>query len=425
MAKNKKRRMQRQRKQRSQTKKSTPTSTHSPWRLIGISILIAVGLIVFVSVFGEGGYDSAHLAQIKPKPPIIWTANAWQVLADSWGYRASKFMRLQMPVGNIAGILVILGFAVLIANKLSQRLHRATATVAVIMVASGAYMSVGANCAGGSGASANITPTPQPGVVYFLDDHLGNTHLVTDSVGNVVYEESRYPYGVKRHEQNTADSSEAVEDSKPYYSYTGKEYDEETGLVYFGGRYYAPELGRWITPDPLFLEKKPNKLIKTPKELNSYAYVQNNPITYRDEDGLKTTITIERDATTDTSISGTMTVKSDIVSDTYSGYTIEPKKGGADKSKDPVAVGKYDAIIREDHTPNRVELKDVPNYSNIQIHIGNDPANDSIGCFLVGSDREKDKVTGSRKAMKEVLNVIEKDASGEIEVQVEESMAVK
>jgi RHS repeat-associated protein len=155
-----------------------------------------------------------------------------------------------------------------------------------IICASSAYLSVGANCAGG-GASASISPQPQPGVVYFLDDHQGNTHLVTDSVGNIVHEESRYPYGAKRYDQNNADNSEAVNESKPYYSYTGKEYDEDTGLVYFGGRYYAPELGRWITPDPLFLEKDPAMLAQMSKELNLYAYVQGNPMSMYDYYGSK------------------------------------------------------------------------------------------------------------------------------------------
>ncbi len=67
--------------------------------------------------------------------------------------------------------------------------------------------------------------------------------------------------------------------------YTGKEYDTETGLIYFGGRYYAPELGRWITPDPLFLEKEPKKVVEMPLSSNLYAYVKNNPMTYVDETG--------------------------------------------------------------------------------------------------------------------------------------------
>jgi len=114
-------------------------------------------------------------------------------------------------------------------------------------------------------------------VIYYVDDHLGSSHLVTDSLGNVLREESRFPYGLER---NVSDSSVTAD-----YVYTGKEYDTETGLIYFGGRYYAPELGRWITPDPLFLEKEPMKVVERPLSSNLYAYVRNNPMTYIDPTG--------------------------------------------------------------------------------------------------------------------------------------------
>ena len=51
---------------------------------------------------------------------------------------------------------------------------------------------------------------------------------------------------------------------------------DETGLIFFGRRYYCPELGRWITPDPLGFKGGPNL----------YAYVHNSPITEADLYGL-------------------------------------------------------------------------------------------------------------------------------------------
>jgi len=107
---------------------------------------------------------------------------------------------------------------------------------------------------------------------------------VTDSLGNVLREESRFPYGLER---NVSENTVTAD-----YVYTGKEYDSETGLIYFGGRYYAPELGRWITPDPLFLEKEPAKIVEMPKELNLYAYVQGNPMSAVDRDGAATDFNI-------------------------------------------------------------------------------------------------------------------------------------
>ena len=60
------------------------------------------------------------------------------------------------------------------------------------------------------------------------------------------------------------------------WRFASKRYDPETGFVYFARRYYAPELGRWITPDPLGIADGPNR----------YAYVHHNPLTRFDLYGL-------------------------------------------------------------------------------------------------------------------------------------------
>lgn len=57
--------------------------------------------------------------------------------------------------------------------------------------------------------------------------------------------------------------------------FANKHYDEETGLVYFGHRYYDPELKQWTTPDP----------IGTLQSDNLYLYCFNNPLKYTDPDG--------------------------------------------------------------------------------------------------------------------------------------------
>jgi RHS repeat-associated protein len=67
---------------------------------------------------------------------------------------------------------------------------------------------------------------------------------------------------------------------------TGKERDAETGLDYFGARYYSGAQGRFITPD---WSAKPQPIpyadLNDPQSLNLYAYVRNNPIKNRDLDG--------------------------------------------------------------------------------------------------------------------------------------------
>lgn len=59
------------------------------------------------------------------------------------------------------------------------------------------------------------------------------------------------------------------------WRFSSKRSDDETGLVFFGGRYYEPTTGRWISPDPLNFLDGPNL----------YAFVHNNPLTQLDPTG--------------------------------------------------------------------------------------------------------------------------------------------
>jgi RHS repeat-associated protein len=70
------------------------------------------------------------------------------------------------------------------------------------------------------------------------------------------------------------------------YRSTGKERDTESGNDYFGARYYASTMGRWMSPDwsavPVGV---PYASLNDPQSLNLYAYVGNNPLKQRDVDG--------------------------------------------------------------------------------------------------------------------------------------------
>jgi RHS repeat-associated protein len=68
--------------------------------------------------------------------------------------------------------------------------------------------------------------------------------------------------------------------------YTGKERDTESGLDYFGARYYASSMGRWMSPDwSAKAEAVPYSILDNPQSLNLYSYGWNNPLSNRDEDG--------------------------------------------------------------------------------------------------------------------------------------------
>ncbi|NMA23638.1 MAG: RHS repeat-associated core domain-containing protein, partial [Spirochaetales bacterium] len=60
------------------------------------------------------------------------------------------------------------------------------------------------------------------------------------------------------------------------YRFNGKELDEETGLYYYGARYYTPELGIWLSVDPLS-DKYPS--------MSAFMYCAGNPVVLVDPDG--------------------------------------------------------------------------------------------------------------------------------------------
>ena len=69
-------------------------------------------------------------------------------------------------------------------------------------------------------------------------------------------------------------------------SYTGKERDTESGLDYFGARYYGSSMGRFMGPD---YSDDPDPVpfadLSNPQSLNLYGYVQNNPLSNTDPNG--------------------------------------------------------------------------------------------------------------------------------------------
>lgn len=107
-------------------------------------------------------------------------------------------------------------------------------------------------------------------VQYHLADHLGSSSVViggeTSADSALVSREEYTPYG------ETSFGSYAHK----RYRYRGKERDEESGLSYFGFRYYLPWLGRWASPDP----------IGRAGGLNLYRFVRSNPINRVDPVGL-------------------------------------------------------------------------------------------------------------------------------------------
>ena len=105
---------------------------------------------------------------------------------------------------------------------------------------------------------------------YSLADHLGSSTLELDHAGELISQETYYPYGGT----SWWAARSAVQAKYKTVRYSGKERDA-TGLYYYGARYYAPWLQRWINPDPA----------GTLDGLNLYRMLRNNPLRFVDEDG--------------------------------------------------------------------------------------------------------------------------------------------
>jgi RHS repeat-associated protein len=111
----------------------------------------------------------------------------------------------------------------------------------------------------------------------YLSDHLNSTSMVISGAGAVEDESDYSPFGT---EYVLASSG------LNHYKFTSKERDSESGLDYFGARYYSSPLGRFITPDwAAKAMAVPYAEFADPQSLNLYSYVRNVPTTRFDVDG--------------------------------------------------------------------------------------------------------------------------------------------
>ncbi len=102
---------------------------------------------------------------------------------------------------------------------------------------------------------------------YYHTDHLGAPQVLTDATQSVAWKADYDPFGR---------ASITVETIENNVRFPGQYFDQETGLHYNHHRYYSPEIGRYITSDPIGLLGG----------LNTYSYALSNPIMYYDPYGL-------------------------------------------------------------------------------------------------------------------------------------------
>ena len=104
---------------------------------------------------------------------------------------------------------------------------------------------------------------------FYHPDHLGSSSFITNLDGEIVQHIEYVPFGeVFIEERNDVWNTP--------YLFNAKEFDEETGMYYYGARYYDPRLSLWMSTDPM-------ELIYS--WISSYCYTTNNPIRYSDPNG--------------------------------------------------------------------------------------------------------------------------------------------
>ncbi|MFQ9996113.1 MAG: RHS repeat domain-containing protein, partial [Hoylesella buccalis] len=123
---------------------------------------------------------------------------------------------------------------------------------------------------------------------YYHPDHLGSSSYITNLDGEVMQHIEYVPFGeVFIEERNNTWNTP--------YLFNAKEFDEETGMYYYGARYYEPRLSLWMSVDPIsiydprnsenYLDGEHNNGVFNAYNLSPYSYCYQNPVKLSDPDG--------------------------------------------------------------------------------------------------------------------------------------------
>jgi RHS repeat-associated protein len=179
-----------------------------------------------------------------------WTAPSGTTATDSFLYD-NEGNRVLQRTSDSNGITDTITFD----SYLETVIHNGTTTTTK-------YYSVG-----GQRVAMRIKGTLTNPLYYLVNDMQGGTSLVLTSGGGVQAVQLYAPYGAVRYSQGTVPTT---------YNYTGQRLDSETGLLYYGFRYYDPVTGQFVRADTVETNAR---------GMDGYAYVGENPETLNDPTG--------------------------------------------------------------------------------------------------------------------------------------------
>ena len=104
-------------------------------------------------------------------------------------------------------------------------------------------------------------------IFFYHPDHLGSSSYITGQDGKVSQHTEYIAFGEILFDEHSSEHT-------MLYLFNGKELDSETGLYYYGARYYDPKVSIFVNVDPL-----------VEKTMQAYAYANNNPVRFIDPDG--------------------------------------------------------------------------------------------------------------------------------------------
>lgn len=194
--------------------------------------------------------------------------------------------------------------------------------------------------------------TADQAVSYYLTDGRATVYQQIDDLG-VAGEASSYsPFGLPAGNPEAAGG----------YGFAGEQFDAETGLIYLRARYYDPQLGRFISEDPLGLAAG----------LNRYLYAGNNPVNYSDPSGLIKTSDIIDLTSTLFDLAGVEFTGSDIIPSFLKGAETTIKLGlNINEPVNALVSAMIDMAISisKETLPKFAKDKDKQNFIKNTIHI--------------------------------------------------------